>query len=435
MASLTGTMHHTEMLSVGVTRRNDRVLARLAAASAAAWIVTLGFIACALWVSWPGGVIYTDFVSYWTAASLLRQGDGASLYDMETQRAFQEAVRNRIVGTEAAGSAFKCNPFPNLPPLALPYVALTWLPMPVAHLLWGGVSLGVFVLAMSRLLRGRRNGRSIALIMLGFGAVTSTLLEGQAYALLLLIFAIGLMALVSDRPFLGGLLFGLLVVKPQYVVLFGLLFLIKGRWRELSGMAVGGTLVAGLSLVMVGPEGLVGFVGMLRDVGGFSASSVYPESMVNWRAILIHLWPGLSDSVGSALVLALGAGTVSLALVSWRGPWRPSSAAFLLQIQALLLASIIASPHSHFHGTVLLLAPLALLSGRLSELGPSARLWRPLLAVGYAMAAGLWMVAAWRWLMAPYLLLTLLVTVVQARAVSQHRCRAASQPLAFREAC
>ena len=78
--------------------------------------------------------------------------------------------------------------------------------------------------------------------------------------------------------------------------------------------------------------------------------------MVNWRALIVNLWPGILATTGSAIAMALGAATIATSMLAWRramGTYFPSLSR---QILVAAMASIIASPHSHFHGTVLLLA-------------------------------------------------------------------------------
>jgi len=244
--------------------------------------------------------------------------------------------------------------------------------------------------------------------------VTHTLFEGQPYGLLLLAFVLALRSLRSGRPFLGGMLLGLLWLKPQYAVLFPVLFLMKGRWRELAGMAATGAVVGAVSLAMVGIQGAVNYVNMVAVMGSLNYRWVDPFNMVNWRAAIIALFPGVSEELGSAIVLMAGAITVLISLTAWKGEWEPSSPRFARQMSAAVLAILVATPHSHILGATLALAPLALAIVP-NERIPMARLWVALLALGYLLGFATWPLGYPRWPFAFYFFTLMLILVVQCR--------------------
>lgn len=137
-----------------------------------------------------------------------------------------------------------------------------------------------------------------------------------------------------------------------------------------------------------------------------------PLTMVNWRTLLANVWPALPPDTVSTLVLVLGIATVLISLLAWRGDWGPASDRFPRQVAALTLATLLATPHGHFHGTVLLLAPLALALSRQPDRAPLLSWgWSPMVAVGYLLAFVGWPLRIR--LMVPYLLLALGFLIVQ----------------------
>ena len=93
----------------------------------------------------------------------------------------------------------------------------------------------------------------------------------------------------------------------------------------------GGLLLCALALAastfaLVGPDGVRGYLDMLRSFSGFRRvpSIVNPGDMINFRGLLVHLLPeGCGEGQGTAAVLALSA-LIPLSLVAvWRGPWDP----------------------------------------------------------------------------------------------------------------
>src|SRR5829696_8758783 len=74
----------------------------------------------------------SDFVSFYTGWTILRNGDGARLYDVELQRAYQA----KLWGPEGAPFQFRLLPFINPPYAALIFMPLSYLnPRPAALIL------------------------------------------------------------------------------------------------------------------------------------------------------------------------------------------------------------------------------------------------------------------------------------------------------------
>lgn len=411
----------TQSLTRGKADRRDR---GKALALATAWLILVVFATPILMKPWPDVLLRTDFVSFWTAGHMVREGFGQSLYDLSLQRRVQDALRSELATVER-------NPLPsgqvsyyNPPPLALLFVPLSLLPLPTAYLVWTALSFLAFLAAVALPLRGRPSAWTPTVLMLTFGGVVDSLIWGQVNGLFLLAASLGLVALGSGRPALGGALLGFLWLKPQYAVLFPLVFLLKRRWLELAGMAVVGLAVAAASLAMVGADGIAGYLELLNRIGGFRPpplASVNAHLMVNWRSLLLNVWPAVPEALGFALMLALAAATVLASLLAWRGRWDPTSPRFPRQMLVLMLATVLASPHSHYYGMVLLLGPLSVAIARPWQGTRLEGAWVPMLAVGYLLALALWPYRTLYWLMAPYLLSALTLLVLHCHGMESSR--------------
>lgn len=295
---------------------------------------------------WPDTLFRVDFISFWTGASIAWEKPGPALMDVEEQRAFQIALRRELATTEEMRRATGYFPYYNPPPLALIFVPLTLLPLPWAYVVWSAISLLMMLVAVLLPLRGCARARTLAPVLLTFGGVAGTLLEGQVNSLFLLAFSLGLLALTRGRRVTGGALLGILLLKPQYAAPFALVLLVKRRWRELVGMMAVGVAIGIMSLLMVGPTGLGSFFGELRRISAFrppASALVSLGATVNWRALLLNLWPSVTDGVGGLLVVLLGGATILAALLAWRGDWMPESPRFSRQMLALTLATVVAS--------------------------------------------------------------------------------------------
>ncbi|MHB1158740.1 MAG: glycosyltransferase family 87 protein [Chloroflexota bacterium] len=405
---------------MAVNGGNGRVYRRLELAGIAASLAMLAYAFAVLRPWSPVTPLANDFISFWMAGALVHEGAGSALYDVGLQQAFQTDLRLEVASLDgAAQQPSFLFPYLNPPALAPLLVPLGMLPLSWAWLLWSGLNLLAVAVAVALPLKGTPRAVAVAVVLLTFPAVPDSLLWGQMVGTLLLAVALGLLALVSGRPFLGGVLLGVLWLKPQYAVLFALLFLVKRRWRELAGMAVAGFVVAALSLLVVGFEGIASYLELLRRIGDSNPAAdfqVKPSAMVNWRSLITHLWPGIPASTGSFLVLVLGVATVLAALLAWRGPWEPTSPRFLRQMLVVVLATLVASPHSHFHGAALLLAPAALAQAKPAKALPLDAAWPPMLALGCSLGLLIWPVRSLSWAMAASFLLAMALLILQCRA-------------------
>jgi hypothetical protein len=150
-----------------------------------------------------------------------------------------------------------------------------------------------------------------------------------------------------------------LLLKPQYALLFGLFILWKMRWRAVAGAVVGGVAVVVLGLLTAGLESFVRFLSVLQAIGDFHDTVAGPTLMMNWRAIVLAVRPGIGEQMGLAVVSALSLLTMLAALLLFRGKWEPNSPSFAPRFCALTLGALIGSYHSHPHGAALLIVPLA----------------------------------------------------------------------------
>lgn len=387
-------------------------------AAVTVWAILLSLFVATARPWYPDAPLRNDFIAFWTGASLVHQGDGADLYDMEIQRTFQRELHAALDLSEVGVWEQGLIPYHNPPALALLMAPLATLPFSWGYLLWLALEAAAFLVAVALPLRGAPGGKGWVLLLLTFPAVADTLVWGQMVGFLLLAYSLAMLALASNRPVLGGAFLGLLWLKPQYGVIFPLVLLVKRRWRELGGMAATGLMLALLSFAAAGPLALNRYLELLQRIGGYyppAESLVKEYAMVNWRSLLVHLLPGLPESTGSFLVLLLGGLTVLTSLLVWRGKWEPASPRFAGQILALTLATLIAALHSHFHGLAMLLVPLALVLSRMGW-GPNLSLgWRRMLAGGYLLSLAVWPVTDLAWLVAPFSMFAILLLICEGQ--------------------
>jgi hypothetical protein len=316
-------------------RRADRLLLALVIALAAAGVLTVAS------QSRPARLA-ADFTIDYSAGVLLREGKPAAAY--------QQAELARTIRAVAPDSGIDLR-LPYNKPLAaaLPFAALSLLPLEAAFRLWQGISLGllggVIWLLHSAAPLGRRAPLFAALGMLAAVPVWATLTEGQPTVLLLIGAALVVGSLRFRLVGLAGLAGCLLAVKPQYLPAYLAILLAAREWRLLLTAVAGGALVL-LSPLAGGPGALPA---MLHNalLANDAVSAHLDESWVGLLAVALP-----SRVATAATVLIDGTALLALAWVAWR---RPSNLVAYAAIAGVL--AVIASPHALPHDLVLLAVP------------------------------------------------------------------------------
>lgn len=342
-----------------------------------------------------GNALFSDFLAHWTAGRLLLDGRLDDLYDPDAQALLQHA----IVGPGGDVSWFVGPPFLVLlyaPLAALPYLAssLVWLALSFAALL------GALALVRPLVPRLDRDWGTVVLVVLASQPVLETLGSGQDSAVSMLVWAAALRLLAAGRDAWAGAALGAGLIKPQLVILAPPTFLVRRAWAALAAWCGVALVLLGVSLALVGVDGLRGW-------GEALLSDRYDEQVTRgqaWKqqtvpALLVSLAPaGLARP---ALVLGLLASAVLVAamlVVAARAPRGQ-----LLEVWALVaLTTVVASPHLLGYDLLVALPALLVLLDRhgsrrvrlallalflLTYLGPALhslalRVDQPLTAVG-----------------------------------------------------
>jgi hypothetical protein len=267
---------------------------------------------------------------------------------LHTQAAIMHAG-GIAVGESVAGGVFSVPLYPA--PANLAAAPFGLLPLWLAGALFTALSLGAFIWALQLL--GVRDWRCIALALLSYPTLNAFTL-GAVGPLLLL--GIALAWRWRDRLWRPAWAIALIVVVKLFPwPLVGWLAAMR-RWRTLAVCVLLGTVVMFGAWALLGFQGMLDYPRMLSD-----ATYIQEGRSVSLAAVLLAL--GASPAMAQAAVM-LAAGAI-LAL-AWRVARQPGGdrAAFGLAI----IAALTASPLIWDHYMVLLFAPIALLSPRLSAL-------------------------------------------------------------------
>jgi len=182
---------------------------------------------------YDGRPLGTDFSNVYAAGVAALGGDATLPFDVHRQFALERL----LFGAATPFYGWHYPPF-----FLFVAMALAKLPYLAALAVWQGGSLLLYLSAMWLLLRKSpapelaRDGRWL-LAAVGFTAAFVNLIHGQNGFLTTALFAAGL-ALLDERPFCAGLLFGLICYKPQFAVVIPVALIATGRWRTMGAMAV-----------------------------------------------------------------------------------------------------------------------------------------------------------------------------------------------------
>lgn len=302
---------------------------------------------------------YPDFTIFYTAATVLRAGQGHQLYNARVQYEVQ-----KVAGEVSS----RRGPLPyNHPPFeALIFLPLTLLPYPLAFAVWDLLNLGM-LFAVGLLLR-----RSVSALRqvppwefvvasLAFFPVFACFLQGQDSILLLLLCALAFNALKRDADLLAGCWLALGTFKFQLMVPIVLLLFIWKRRRVAAGFAAVSILLGLVSAALVGWDGLLHYPGYALQIARApSLGGVPAELMPNLRGLLTG-WPfPFTGTVGTVVALLT---SVLLVLFAGVMAWKSSLPEKLdLQFSLAIVVAGLAGWHTNAHDLSLLVLSLVLVA-------------------------------------------------------------------------
>jgi hypothetical protein len=144
----------------------------------------------------------------------------------------------------------------------------------------------------------------------------------------------------KDRPYLAGAVLGVSVLKPQLVLALPVVLLVAGRWRIAAGWAATMAILAVVSLLVIGQQGLSDYRALLSEAQHVTNNRYFTPAFVVGPGALSYAVQGAILVVGLAgaylnrgssvgRLFALGLVTTALSATYWH-----------LQDYAMLLGAI-----------------------------------------------------------------------------------------------
>lgn len=321
---------------------------------------------------------YSDFTIYYCAGTMVRRGLGHDLYN--------NTVQYQIEREFAPNVAIRLDALPfNHPPFeALFFVPFSYLSYVPAFILWDLLNIGA-LLAVAFLLGGQvprleSYPRAVwMLASLAFFPIFLTLLQGQDSILLLLLYTLVFLCLKKNAQALAGGWLALGLFKPQLVLPFIFLWLMRGGRRILYGFLPTAVVLALVSLALVGTAGLRSYPRyVLRLEGTMGGGAIRPSDMPNLRGVIYAPAYGRL-AAGIAIVLSCGI----LLLAAWQCRTRETAPDwFCWKFVLAMVATVVVSYHCLGYDLSVLLLPITLIISKLRSPGPLAPWSRALMLSG-----------------------------------------------------
>lgn len=353
-----------------------------------------------------GKALGTDFASFWTASQLALSGAPAAAWDLP----LHQKAQADMFGAGAGYAAFF---YP--PPFLLVCLPLALLPYAVSLAAWLAVTAAGWAV-MVRAWMGRwTNWLAVAC----FPAALVNAGHGQNGFLTAGLF--GAAAWMAERrPWLSGVLFGALIIKPHLAVLAPAFLMFTGNWRAFSAAALtaGGLCLA--SLVVLGGDSWLAFLD-----GSSLARAALEQDLVGYAKMQSVYAAARLAGADNAVAWMLQGSAIAVALAVL---WRTRKCADAARGATLACATLVSTPFLLDYDLTLLAVPLAWLVGQ--GLGSGFRPWEklaiaavfmlPWFARPLAGGAGL--------ALAPVLIFVLLTLVVRRSLQEQPQSAPAAAP-------
>ena len=271
--------------------------------------------------------IGTDFSNVYAAGTLIWQGRPAEAYEPARQHAAEKAV---FGGREVPFYGWHYPPFFFLIAFLVASVPYAW-----GLSIWLVASLAAYLAAMRAILPRPET----LLVALAFPAVFVNIGHGQNGFLTAALLG-GALHLLDRRPWLAGVLIGLLAYKPQFGVLIPVALLAGGRWNTIGAAAATVAALTAISFVTLGSSVWHAFA----DSMTFTQTVVLEQGDTGWEKIqsvfsAARMW---GAGVPTAYAIQIALGLTLAASLAWL--WQ-SAAAFELKASALATASLLATPY------------------------------------------------------------------------------------------
>ena len=336
MAHIWQAFRSGDWLTAERTRGYSLILLVICSLAFASWIAVSDGL-----IDRNGKPIGTDFSNVYAAGTLTWQGKPADAYDPALQHAAEKAT---FGDREVPFYGWHYPPFF----FAIAFLVAA-LPYAVGLALWLIASFAAYLSAIHAILPRRET----LLIAAAFPAVFINIGHGQNGFLTAALLA-GALHLLDRRPWLAGILIGLLAYKPQFGVMIPLALFASQRWSSIAAAAATIAVLIAVSFATLGGGIWHAFV----DSMNFTQTVVLEQGGTGWEKIqsAFSAARNWGADVRTAYAVQLALALLLAASLAWL--WR-SEAPFELKASALATASLLATPYVLDYDLVVLAVAIA----------------------------------------------------------------------------
>jgi hypothetical protein len=336
MAHIWQGLRSGEWLAVARMRAYCLILLGLSLLEFAGWIAVSDGL-----IDRNGKPIGTDFSNVYAAGTLTWQGRSAEAYAPALQHAAEKAIFD---GREVPFYGWHYPPFFFAIAVLVAAVPYAW-----GLAIWLAASFAAY-LAVIRAILPRQE---TLLVAAAFPVVFVNVGHGQNGFLTAALLG-GALHWLDRRPWLAGVLIGLLAYKPQFGVLIPIALLAGGRWRTIGAAAATVAALVAVSFALLGS----GIWHAFADSMNFTQTVVLEQGGTGWQKIqsifsAVRAW---GASVPTAYAVQASLLAMLAATLAWL--WH-SDAAFELKAAALALGSLLATPYVLDYDLVVLAVAIA----------------------------------------------------------------------------
>ena len=303
-----------------------------------------------------------DFMAFFTGAQLLIHSPTV-LYNLHSQQLTQYSIAP-ITKQLSLFIAFVNPPF-----VALLFVPFLKLGLLNAYLVWLMINalflVGICFLGYRQINSSKPYIKILAIIgILTFIPILTSLLIGQLSILLSLSLLLAWMFLKKGWDFRCGLMLSLLLIKPQFLLLPFLAVIIQSRSKLTYGLIIGIIVLVIISYLLVGANGITNYLYALNLAShGDTQYDVDLMAQHSVQTLLLILFQTRSIATIQLPWLLIIFGITLPTLFVWTKKFPTTSPQFSFQWTILIFATLLSSPHTHFHDlSFLIVAAIMILS-------------------------------------------------------------------------
>jgi glycosyl transferase family 87 len=343
---------------------------RVALALVCAYLLAFGCLALTAngFVDAFGRPLGTDFSNVYAAGTYVLEGKAHAPFDPTLQYAREQS----IFGPDTPFYGWHYPPF-----FLFVAAALALLPYGLALAVWQIATFLLYLVSIRLILSATVPRHDIGaddrgpsylplLVAAAFPAVFVNLSHGHNGFLSAALMGAALVML-DRRPTAAGIMFGLLIYKPQFGLMVPFVLAATGRWRTFAAASATAVLLVLAATLAFGPQVWEAFATSTQ----FTRAVVLEAGDPGWHKIQstfswVRMWGG---SVATAYMLQAAVTLAVGVTLIWL--WR-SSASFALKAAALCLSAMLASPYGYDYDMMVVAPAIAFLASDCLAHG-----WRP----------------------------------------------------------